>query len=235
MLYHRYPTTMRGKETMTKNSHTTVRHQRGFTLVEIMVTLVIMAIAAALVSPAIMQMAPNMALKSAAQDLYSNLQRAKIAAIKENNPALVVINASSYSYYIDVNRDGAYTASAVDTLDDDANGDGMYNQGENFTDNDGNGVYSGEIAVTTNFSDYGYGIVQGTGKATKNWDDAACTQAASIQFNSRGFLDLPGSQSVYIQNKNADISYAVTAQYSGTIKGRKYDGATPFNKDHWVQ
>lgn len=226
---------------MTNNRHAILRRQRGFTLVEIMVTLAVMAIAAALVSPAIMQMAPNMALKSAAQDLYSDLQRAKITAIKENTPAVVVFNASSYFYYIDLNRDGAYTASAVDafTPADDRNGDGMYNLGENFTDNDGNGVYTGEIAVTKNYSDNGYGIAQGTGKATKNWDDAACTQAASIQFNSRGFLDAlpPGtlSQSVYIQNKNADISYAVTAQYSGAIKGRKYDGTTPFNKDHWVQ
>lgn len=56
----------------------------GFTLVEIMVTLAVLAIVAALASPAIMQMAPNMRLRSAANELHADLMRAKSRAVKEN-------------------------------------------------------------------------------------------------------------------------------------------------------
>jgi prepilin-type N-terminal cleavage/methylation domain-containing protein len=206
--------------------------QSGFTLVEILITLVVIAIMAALVSPAIMQMAPNMALKSAAQDLYSNIQKAKIQAIKENGRAVIVFNASSYYYFIDLDNDGAYTPSAVDTFTDE-NLDGMYNPGEPFVDVDGNNIYSGEIAVSKDLTDYGYGITQGCGNAAKNWAGNDCIQMGTIQFNSRGLANMSGS--VYIHNRNTDISYAVTVRNSGSIKGSKYDGATPFATAHWVQ
>lgn len=60
------------------------RNQPGFTLVEVMITLAIIAIAAALVSPALLQMAPNMRLRTAASELHADLMRGKSRAVKDN-------------------------------------------------------------------------------------------------------------------------------------------------------
>ena len=201
--------------------------QPGFTLVEVMVTLTVLSIVAALAVPGILLMAPGMALKTAARDLYSRLQEAKVQAIKQNSKVSVRFHAARSYYFIDTNGDGDYTPAATDTFSD-ANGDGAYNRGEPYTDADGNGIYSGEIAI--NFKDYGYGIDLGTGNATKNWDGDPCNQTGVITFNSRG---TSGTGTIFLENRNQDISYAVTVITAGSIRARKYSGASPFNKKYW--
>jgi prepilin-type N-terminal cleavage/methylation domain-containing protein len=203
------------------------RRQAGFSLVEIMITLVVLAIGAGLASPALLAMAPNMALKTAARDLYSRLYEAKMLAIKNNRRISVRFDAANSFYYIDVDGSGSYTPSATDTFTD-ANGDGAYNPGEAYRDIDGNTVYSGETAV--NFKDYGYGIDLGSGNALKNWNGDACAQAGVITFNSRG---TSGTGTVYLENRDRDVSFAVTVISAGAIKARKYSGATPFDLKYW--
>ncbi len=198
---------------------------QGFSMVEIMVTLVVVAVISALAAPSLMLMAPNISLKAAARDLYSKLHEAKMLAIKENSP--VSVRFSAAYYYTDRDSDGAYTASAVDTFTD-VNGDGAYNIGEPYSDVDGDGKYSGEIAI--NFDEYGYGISFGSGNATANWSGNPCNPTGVITFNSRGSSS---SGSVYLQNKNNDVSYAVTVRTAGSIKTRKYSGAKPFDQDYW--
>lgn len=192
-----------------------------------MVTVAVLGVAAGLAAPGILQMAPNMALKSAARDLYSRLYETKMLAIKNNSRISVRFNSARSFYYIDSDGNGAYTPSATDTFTD-GNGDGAYNPGETYNDVDGNKVYSGETAV--NFKDYGYGIDLGSGKAEKNWNGDTCNQAGIITFNSRG---TSGTGTVYLENRNRDISYAVTVISAGAIKARKYSGATPFDKKYW--
>lgn len=197
----------------------------GFTLVEIMVTLAVIALMAALAAPGIILMAPDMALKTAARDLFSRLQEAKMLAIKENEPVTFRITGSYY--YIDLDGDENCTLSAVDTFTD-SNGDGVYTRGEPFVDVDANGQYSGEVAI--NFNDYGYGIAKGTGNATANWSGNSCKQAELITFKPRGSSN---SGSIYLENRNRDISYAVTVLTAGSIKTRKYSGSKTFDKDYW--
>lgn len=199
----------------------------GFSLLEIMITLVVLAIAAGLASPAFLQMAPSMALKSAARDLYSRLYEAKMLAIKNNSRISVRFPSGKSFYYIDSDGSGSYTPSATDTFTD-ANGDGAYNPGEPYRDVDGNTVYSGETAI--NFKDYGYGIDLGSGNALKNWNGDPCAQAGAITFNSRG---TSGTGTVYLENRNRDISFAVTVISAGAIKARRYSGATPFDRKYW--
>lgn len=201
--------------------------QRGLTLVEIMITLGILSLTATLATPAILLLAPNMALKTAARDLYSKMQETKMLAVKQNGKISLRIDTAQSYYYIDTDGSGGYTAAATDTFTD-KNGDGAYNLNEPFHDVDGNGAYSGEVAVS--FTDYGYGIRLGKGNASRNWDGDPCTQAGVITFNSRG---TSGSGSVYLENKNQDIAYAVTVITAGSIRTRKYSGATPFNKKYW--
>lgn len=190
-----------------------------------MTTLAVLAFAGALAAPTLLLMAPNMALKRAARDVYSHLHKAKMQAIRNNKS--ITVRFSGQYYYIDTDGDGACTLSSVDSFTD-SNGDGVYSAGEPYRDLDGNGTYSGEIA--TSFSRYGYDVKRGTGNATANWSGNSCVQAAAITFNSRGTSN---SGSVFLANKNNDLCYAVTVRTSGSLRIRKYSGATPFDKKYW--
>lgn len=215
---------------MNSSSNFFLTDRQGFTLVEVMVTLVVIAIAAAIATPSLMAMAPNMALKTAARDLYSKFQEAKMLAIKENNQVRVRFNGSYYYIDLDEPADpgyGSYTLSTVDTFTDE-NGDGLYNTGEPYNDINGDGEYSGEIAI--NFTDYGYGINLGTGNATARWDGNSCDQIGALTFNSRGSSN---TGTIYLENQNKDVSYAVAVRTAGSIKTLKYSGASPFHKKYW--
>lgn len=85
---------------------------KGFTLVEVIIVVGVIGIMAAIAVPAIMSWMPNIRQKAAARELFADLQRAKMEAIKRNAPAVVVITPAascavtggSYSMFID---DGA--------------------------------------------------------------------------------------------------------------------------------
>jgi type IV fimbrial biogenesis protein FimT len=127
-------------ETMTTERHAP-RNPPGFTLVEVMVTLAVLAIAAALVSPAILQMAPNMRLRTATNEMHADLMRAKSRAIKDNRnvgfsvttiacPAATefppTINGGAYRIFIDSDRDNTWDAGEEILVDvNDTPGDGI--------------------------------------------------------------------------------------------------------------
>lgn len=71
------------------------RERSGFTLLEVMVVVAIIAILASVAIPAFSVLIPNYRLKSAAQDMFSNFQLAKMTAIKQNTYTTVTFGTSS--------------------------------------------------------------------------------------------------------------------------------------------
>jgi prepilin-type N-terminal cleavage/methylation domain-containing protein len=82
--------------------------QKGFTLVELMVVMVILAILGGIVMPELLNALPNMRLRSAARDIYSAMMQAKVEAIRrgENTTLLFDPVGNTYTMFID-NGDGA--------------------------------------------------------------------------------------------------------------------------------
>ncbi|MGP8323532.1 MAG: GspH/FimT family pseudopilin [Methanosarcinaceae archaeon] len=80
----------------------------GFTLMEVMVTTGIIAIMSAIAVPNYLSWLPKDKMSSAARDIYSAMQYARIRAVKERT--MVTINftteADSYTVFIDDGRGG---------------------------------------------------------------------------------------------------------------------------------
>ncbi len=103
-----------------------VKEQAGFTLIELMMAVSIIAIMIAIAVPNIISWLPNYRLKSAVNDLYSNMQKAKMAALKHNTDVIIIFTPAAYapagkvgSYQIFVDNipsSGAAGPGAEDTV-----------------------------------------------------------------------------------------------------------------------
>ncbi len=91
-----------------------LRKERGFTVTELMVVLGVFAILAGIAIPAFSDWLPKYRLKSAARELYSDFQLAKITAIRSGVRCAIRFNhsveGSTYDYVLfqDVNNNLTY-------------------------------------------------------------------------------------------------------------------------------
>lgn len=99
------------------------KRQSGFSLLELMVTILIFGIIAAIAIPGFMNWLPNYRLKGAARDVYSNLQLAKMGAIRSNADRTITFKPGAGAF---TTSDG--TRATVVTLSDYGSGIG-YGQG----------------------------------------------------------------------------------------------------------
>jgi len=162
----------------------------GFTLLELMIAVAIVAVLVSIAIPNISSTLPKIRLKSAARDLVSNLQKLRMEAVKENQSSRLVFDSgvSPGRYFFDSNSSGALDPGEV------------------------------MVALVSYKSgiDFGLGATGGN-----NWDSGPCIQVPFITFSSRGTAN---SGTVYLDNRNKDICYAVTILTTGSINIRQFNG-----------
>jgi Tfp pilus assembly protein FimT len=174
----------------------------GFTLVELLTVIGIITVLCLIAIPTYTAWLPNYRLKQAARDLYSNLQRAKMGAIKANESWGVKFDNSSkpgkYSFYSSSGPDGIWSTG------DDVPGN-----------------------ITINLSAY-KGVDFGHGTAVKNVKgepfgaNISYTDGVAV-FSNRGTVVNPGGY-VYLSNTKG-TAYAVgTPNPAGVVVMRKYSG-----------
>ena len=77
-----------------------MRKKSGFTLTELVIVIVVLGILTAVGVPNFLSWLPKYRLKSAARDLYSNMQLAKMAAIRANGNCSVTYSSSPDQYTV---------------------------------------------------------------------------------------------------------------------------------------
>jgi len=71
--------------------------QGGFTMLELMVTIAIIAILSIIAVPDIINWLPNYRLKAAARDVISNFQKARMEALKRNTDVVISFTTGAYA------------------------------------------------------------------------------------------------------------------------------------------
>jgi general secretion pathway protein H len=89
----------------------TLRRERGFTLVELMIVLAILALVAAIAFPRLLNRAPGTSLGAASEELRAALATARSAAIAEDREVWVA--GGTGSYRIDGARHDLLSAAGV--------------------------------------------------------------------------------------------------------------------------
>ncbi len=185
---------------------TQTKRKAGFTLVELMIAVAIIGIMAAVATPAFIAWLPNYRLKSAARDLYSALQNARLLAVKNNTTVQVVFGpaANPNSYLIDLNGNGVVDLSGEYQVNLSGYGGGV------------------QFAFPAGLVDWGGAAVA----QSITFPGGICT------YNSNG---TSGVGTVYLVNVQQHIVYAITTVTSGAAKLRKYNGMLPFTANNWME
>ena len=174
--------------------------KKGFTLVELGVILAIISIMSVIAIPNIISIMADFRLKAAVRDIVSNLQKAKMVAVKRNTLCTISFIVSSgdetYDYIAYIDEDRNFEYDPCDTI-----------------------ITSGK------FSDYKSGVTLDPSKGGGNGltfkiNGNGCP---SISFNSRGLAVSPGGASgmgmgsVYLKN-NRNTQKCVSVHKTGRIK-----------------
>lgn len=175
-----------------------MKRQSGFTLIELIVTCVIIGAAAGIAIPTFAVWLPNYRLKSAALDLFSSFQQAKMMAVRAN---------ANHSLEFDTTNNRYTLKDADDVIVKTVELSQYGNPGD---------IGFGWGAATKNATDSG-GALPGDPVTFKIPPDNSMVAT----FNPRG---MGNSGYVYINNtKNA--SYAIGKESTGLIKMRKWKGS----------
>jgi prepilin-type N-terminal cleavage/methylation domain-containing protein len=184
------------------------KRESGFSVMELCVAMAIFAILASMAIPGTSRWLPNYRIKSAARDLYSNFQLARLEAIRNNREHALVFNIGAGTYnLVSSGADGDYG-----TADDPP------------------------PVKTVTLSSYGSGINYGTGNAggpidaVRGFDDSVTFQDTAdgmniLIFNARGMINPQTNTAgeVYITNQRNQC-FAVSTGQNGVVVLREWSG-----------
>jgi prepilin-type N-terminal cleavage/methylation domain-containing protein len=176
--------------------------KHGFTLTEVIIVMALLVIMAAIAIPNIISSLPDMRLKAAARELYMNLQKAKMTAVKFNRDTAVMFNPANKKYIIC----DQWTAGSC--------------TGEMQT-----------IKFSSMKSGIGYGHGDSTEQANGNdWplspdDNVSYTSPDNVVvFNSLGTCSNTGY--VYIDHEKHTTTYTVGTLLSGSVRLLRWNEST---------
>ena len=193
-----------GRNSVDKRAKVREKFLSGFTLIEVLMTIVVLAILAAVAVPGFSVWLPKYRLKAAARDMVSNFQLAKMGAIKNNRAWAVVFDpvVTPGRYYVcsDLGANGSWEGPAGDDTVEKEVGLESYGNGIDF----GHGNATNPVASTFGANDISY-------------------QTEIALFNSKGTVSYLGY--VYLSNTRGGCYAVGTPSNAGVVVLKRWAGS----------
>ena len=175
-----------------------MERQKGLTIVELVVVMCILAVMVLIAIPNIGRWLPRYRLKSAARDVASNMQLARLGSIKDNREWALLFDVNSQSYQIISNKGADGNWGTPDDIEEKV---------VNLSD-----------YPNVGFGDNGHGPVAGGGPV----DDGVTFVQDRAEFNPGGTST---AGTVYLQNNRNDAMAIRVDSSTGIIRMWKWDSS----------